>query len=135
MAVGASFMSGFTAPIWNWFADNALPWIGTLLRGLLEWFLGPVISFLLPVAKIVTLVIAALELIAWALTVIIDSMSLFDLSGFVKPDAALLTYGLFIDRFVPLHEAFAFAILLFFLWQLVTLMRWVRYFFKLLPFT
>ncbi len=135
MAAGASFMLGFTAPLWNWMADNFVPWLKTFLTALLEVYLGPLFAFLLPVAKIVTAIVAALELIAWALVILIDSLANFDLSGFVAPDSALLTYGLFIDRFVPLHEALAFAILAFTLWQVVLLARWVRFFFKFLPFT
>lgn len=117
--------------LWEWFSKEFVEWIKVALRGALNAFvrwLGPFAMIMLKVSVIVCaafeLTLAAISQLAFSLHELIQ-MELF------KPDGALLTYAVFINRFVPLTETFAMAILITNIYALVIAFRWLK---SLIPF-
>lgn len=64
----------------------------------------------------------------WALQTMAEMLASIDPSQINAGSTTMLQYGVFINRFVPLTEALAGAILLFHLWISVILFRWVKSF-------
>jgi len=112
--------------VWTWFANEAVPWFVAALKGVLNalvrW-LGPVAVVILKVTTVVMVIceisVAAISQLAYSFHEMLQ-MELF------KPDGALLTYGVFINRFVPLTETFAMAIVIANIYVLMIVFRWLK---------
>lgn len=114
--------------LWTWFGNQAIPFFKRLAKGTVDLLLRSCLPFFAPAIKVVSVVWVLLEGVFWAMQVVGDSMAQIALSGILRPESALLTYGAFINRFVPLVESFALIVLLAALWTSVIVVRWIKSF-------
>ena len=116
--------------MWNWFADKFVPFLKgafeTLFSVIGGWF-GVAWSFVLMVWAIVA---GILTLIVWAFGKLTQLVSTLDIEALasLKPMAGMLHFYVFINRLVPLDEAFAGVGVCFTLWLTITLIRWIKSF-------
>ena len=116
---------------WNWipsawavirdFFGHAFAWVGSVIGEVHRFWWG----VMLFVAGIVGTVIS---FTAWAINQMVELADSVDLSDIETGSVTLLQFGAFINRFVPLTESFALAIIIFDIWALVTAFRWVKSF-------
>lgn len=114
--------------IWDWFGQEAVPWFTAAFKGLLDGFLRMVGPLAWAWLKIMTFVGIWLELVSLSIASLREGLIEMSSMELFKPDGALLYYGSFMNRFLPLTETFALAILISHLYFLVIVVRWVKSF-------
>lgn len=121
-------MSEILDPLWNWFRDQAIPFFDKLGRRIVQEIFLYAESLIRSAKAFWVFLCAVWAVTVWAVTQIRDSFANIDLHQLEAPLATQLEYFLFINRFIPVVEAFAGALLCFELWLLVVIIRWVKSF-------
>ncbi|RYD49898.1 MAG: hypothetical protein EOP85_00690 [Verrucomicrobiaceae bacterium] len=113
---------------WGWFANFFVPIFRTLWKDWLRVF----ISFSEVLFKILKnlyfIMWVWMTLAIWAANKILDTINELTFADISGPSAQLLQYYAFMNRFIPLSEAFAGVIVSFHIWLLVTTLRWIKSF-------
>jgi hypothetical protein len=114
------------AQLWEWAATQGLPYFRKLVAVAIEalffnlrfWFsFGKFVAFF---------VVGVIAFTAWALHEIQSMMDNLDLEQLATPAASMLHYYTFMNRFIPLSEGFAGAVICFDVWLCFVIIRWVK---------
>ena len=117
---------------WAWVASSAWPALrDTILEGgawVLDKFFSVSKLYWLLACTLFSLVLTLAMATAWAVREIADMMSTVDFQAIKAGSAGMLQYGAFINRFIPLSEGLAGAIVCFDIWLVVVTIRWIKSF-------
>lgn len=116
------------SPLWNWFRDNALPFFKGLFESAIEFLMFNT-RFIFSAGKFIWLVACGVIVASyWAVVTISDMMENLDINALAHPTAQMLQYYAFMNRFLPLAEGFAGAVICFDVWLVIVLIRWIKSF-------
>lgn len=117
--------------MWDWFAENVIPLVKNIVR---EWW-----RFGLTLGSIFKRVwrnkwaifVSIISLTLWAINHMAEAINGLTLANVQGPAATMLQYYAFMNRFVPLSEAFAGAVIAFNIWYCVTVLRFTSFVIRL----
>jgi hypothetical protein len=114
--------------LWDWFADHALPWVKELAVSLFQLFLVTFWEWFTVGRFLWAVVSGLIAASVWAVGVVVDSIENLDLDALPHAAGPMLQYYAFLDRFIPVSEAFAGALICFDVWLIVVIFRWIKSF-------
>lgn len=114
--------------MWSWFASFFMPSLASSFQALMGF--GKLLSSVfLAIFKNWQVILGVfLALLIWALNTAATAIASIDLTTVPKPAVVLLQYYTFMNRFLPLTEAFAGIVIIFNIWLFVTTLRWIKSF-------
>lgn len=112
--------------LWGWFAQYIVPLLKNLLLELAKLLVGLFGSAWKMFKLQWGVILGLLGLLVWAIQDILGYLNNLDLATVGKPTLGMLQYYAFINRFVPLTEAFVGAVACFQVWLVVTIIRWIK---------
>lgn len=114
--------------MWNWFADNVLPWFAVAFRAITNTLLFYVEYLLFQVRLLGIILFGLVMSTVFAIETLADLAEELVMADLVSPASTMITYYAFINKFIPLHESIAVAIIIFQIWGSVNLIRWAKSF-------
>lgn len=115
-------------PLWNWFSDFFVPIFRDAFRVLMGFCKLALAVFRAIFRNWHTVFVGFMGLLVWMLNELTTSINNLDLQALSKPAGTMIQYFAFMNRFVPLSEAFAGILVIFNIWLFVTSIRWLKSF-------
>jgi len=116
------------AKLTDWVSGELKNWLWGLVRSALEWFDKQSSPLMKVVAALWVFAVAWVALMVWASAEVVASITDFCATGLPTLSGTLLPYFQFLNRFIPLEESLATMLVLFHLWLVVVLVRWIKSF-------
>lgn len=123
----------------GWIFNKFLPWIRKALWDLADSkILRVFCPIAVPLLKTWAVMVACVESLAWTvemLAQVINSVSqnqVFQNPQAFSPQSSWIHYGVFIDRFVPLHEGISMIVFVILLWAQFFVVRTLKWIMRLI---